>query len=114
MKLITKEIREKLIRNAQAPDPYDLKPVVKFFTPSANATWLIVSMVEHEDDTYLFGLCDLGLGFPETGDVSLNELIDLGKHTPFRMPVERDLYWEGKKTLREYTEEAHRAQRIVS
>ena len=38
----------------------DHAPVVKLFTPDAQATWLITE-VDPDDPDRLFGLCDLGL-----------------------------------------------------
>jgi hypothetical protein len=117
MELLTKAIEAQLRKNAAIPDEEkaSVKPVVKYFTPSANATWLISEIVEdgEDGDLLLFGLCDLGLGFPELGYVSLNELKDLGQHTPLRLPVERDLYIDLKYTLAEYATWANRAQHIV-
>jgi hypothetical protein len=74
---MTKEIKEKLLHN-NAPQNRDLdhKPVVKFFSPFNGSKWLITEMDSADDDS-LFGLCDLGLGFPELGYVSLQELKDL-------------------------------------
>ena len=109
MKLLTKSIEAKLRANHQAQKPVqgmqaekDHTPVVKFFTPDANATWLITEM-EDDGDT-LFGLCDLGMGMPELGYVSLAEIQKIrGK---FGLPVERDKWLEGEKRLSEYAEEA--------
>ena len=51
----------------------DFEPVVKLFTPDGNATWLLTEL--DPNGAYLaFGLCDLGLGEPELGYVSLPEL----------------------------------------
>jgi hypothetical protein len=47
--------------------------VVKLFTSEGTATWLI-SELDPDDPDRLFGLCDLGLGSPELGYVSLAEL----------------------------------------
>ena len=118
MKLLTKEIKKKLIANRKATqkleveqDDYDVshKPVVKFFGGSS-CTWLITEM--YDEDT-LFGLCDLGLGYPELGLVSLRELESL-KFPPFGLGVERDLYFTASKTLSAYANEAMRHQRIVA
>tara|TARA_R100001594_G_scaffold34061_3_gene62940 strand:+ start:14612 stop:14980 length:369 start_codon:yes stop_codon:yes gene_type:complete len=122
MKLLTKEIKKKLIANREATQKLedegaDLtyannvshKPVVKFFGGSS-CTWLITEM--YDDDT-LFGLCDLGLGFPELGYVSLKELESL-KFPPFGLGVERDLYFTASKTISEYADEARMKQRIVA
>jgi hypothetical protein len=73
--LLTAKHRDKLLANAIAGE-MDHPPVVKLFTPDANATWLI-SEVDPDDPDRLFGLCDLGLGYPELGYVSLAELLAL-------------------------------------
>ncbi len=100
-KLLTKaDIRRVL---ANHPAGHDTRPAVKLFTPDAQATWLIADMDPRDPDR-LFGLCDLGLGFPELGYVSLSELSRL--RGPMGLPVERDLYFEPDKTLGEYAAEA--------
>ena len=112
MKLLTKEIHERLIKNGRlrqqmaesnAPAEPDFPPVVKLFTPDAGATWLL-SEIDPDDADRCFGLCDLGLGMPELGYVSLSELAALrGK---LGLPVERDLYFTPTKSLSAYAEEA--------
>jgi hypothetical protein len=42
----------------------------------------------------MFGLCDLGMGFPELGYVSLNEMKAV--RLPFGLGIERDLHWTPK------------------
>ena len=78
MKLLTKAIREKLLANGRisAKNPeaeFDPRPVVKIFTPDAGATWLLTEL-DPEGEDMAFGLCDLGLGSPELGYVSMSEL----------------------------------------
>ena len=71
MKLITKEIKNKLAKNVG--DANVDKPWLKLFNPAGIGTWLIT---EYDEDTGLmFGLCDLG--YPELGYVNLIELEDL-------------------------------------
>ena len=112
MKLLTKEIKKKLLHNGKpANRGNDHRPVVKFFGGGA-CTWLITEMDSADDDT-LFGLCDLGLGYPELGYVSLRELESL-KFPPFGLGVERDLYFTASKTLSAYVNEASKNQRIVA
>lgn len=82
-------------------------PVVKLFTPDAAATWLLCSM---DSEGRCFGLCDLGLGFPELGHVSLASLMDL--RGPSGQPVERDLHFEGSKPIMDYWQEARALGRI--
>ena len=88
----------------------DLPPVVKLFTPDAQCTWLIASM--HEDNDTLFGLCDLGVGFPELGTVSLNELKTV--RGALGLPVERDRYIVLELSLGEYADRAYKAGYIQS
>ena len=75
---------------------------MKLFTPDAGA-WLLTE-IDPEDPDIAFGLCDLGLGFPELGNVSLSEISAVrGK---LGLPVERDLYFTAKKKLSAYADEA--------
>ena len=74
---------------------YDQIPVfMKLFTPRAGGTWFITEgeSVHDGDDILCFGLCDLGMGFPELGYVSLKELMDLNMNTT---PVEVDKHYKG-------------------
>lgn len=106
--LLTVEDRVRLLVNALS-DEQDRVPVVKLFTPDANATWLI-SECDPDDPDRLFGLCDLGLGFPELGWVDLNELRTVrGK---LGLSIERDVSFTGVKPLSTYADEANRLGRI--
>jgi hypothetical protein len=111
MQLLTSDIRERLLRNGRLqrhlteqgdPEP-DFLPVVKLFTPDAGCTWLLTELDPDEPDI-AFGLCDLGMGCPETGSVRISELESvrgrLGLH------VERDLSFMATKTLSAYADEA--------
>ena len=51
----------------------DLRPVVKLFLPTSAAVWLITEFDEAVG--LVFGLCDLGLGYPEIGYVAVSELL---------------------------------------
>ena len=108
MKLITKEIRERLLINGALTargDEHDFMPVVKFFNPCGAATWLITEM-DPEYNDILFGLCDLGFGFPELGSVSLSEIEAV--QLPLGLRIERDLHFVGRYPLSVYTEAARR------
>lgn len=66
--------------------------------------------IDPEDPDIAFGLCDLGMGYPELGSVSISELRALrGK---LDLPVERDLWFEAKKPLSAYADEARLLERI--
>jgi len=108
MKLLTEEIRNRLLANANLDNP---KPVVKLFTPDAAATWLL-ARIDPEEPDMAFGLCDLGVGFPELGYVYLPELAELRGR--LGLPVERDLYFTPDKPLLAYAEEAYQRGRIVA
>lgn len=112
MQLMTKEIKQKLLRNGDVTNRgNDHKPVVKFFGGGA-CTWLITEMDSVDDDT-LYGLCDLGQGYPELGYVSLEELESI-KFPPLGLGVERDLNFKADKTLSQYHNEAIEAHRIIA
>lgn len=69
----------------------DFKPVVKLFNPCGAATWFL-SELDEDGDT-AFGLCDLGMGEPELGYVSLAELAEVTLR--FGLYIERDLHFTG-------------------
>jgi hypothetical protein len=108
--LLTEEDRIRLFANALADDR-DPAPVVKLFTPDAGATWLISECDPDEPDR-LFGLCDLGLGHPELGYVSLAEIMEVRGR--LGLPIERDLYFVADKPLSAYAAEAQAKGRIVT
>jgi hypothetical protein len=114
MNLISDDHYAQLRSNAQYAihharfDPF---PVVKLFTPDAGATWLLTE-VDLDDEDRCFGLCDLGLGFPELGYVSLREL--QSARGGLGLSVERDLHFVATKTLSAYAKEARLAERIVA
>lgn len=108
--LLTVSDRVELLVNALHPDR-DHPPVVKLFTPDGSATWLL-SESDPDDPDRLFGLCDLGFGYPELGYVSLAEITELrGK---LGLPVERDQHFVAVKPLSAYTDEARAAGRITA
>jgi hypothetical protein len=116
MKLITAEIETRLLENAHkqeqvrgTPEEIDFYPVVKLFTPDAGCTWLLTE-IDPENPDIAFGLCDLGMGFPELGSVSLVEIAAL--RGGLGLPVERDLSFKAEKKLSEYADEARRLERI--
>ena len=110
----TEEERTKLLANGAASkenDGIDHAPVVKLFTPDANATWFLTELYP-DDPSIAFGLCDLGLGSPELGDVPITELEALRGR--LGLPVEKDAHFRATKPLSEYTAVAHANQRIIA
>ncbi|MCA1398403.1 MULTISPECIES: DUF2958 domain-containing protein [unclassified Bradyrhizobium] len=108
--LLTVSDRVELLVNALHPDT-DHLPVVKLFTPDGGATWLLTECDPDEPDL-LFGLCDLGLGCPELGYVSLAEIMEVRGR--LGLPVERDLHFVADKPLSAYADEARAKGRIVT
>ncbi len=111
-KLITDEQRAQLLANGRhslEQENFDPAPVVKLFTPDAGATWLLTE-IDPDDHDHAFGLCDLGLGFPELGWVSLAEIAAVRGR--LGLPVERDLHFAPQKRLSAYARGARMAGRI--
>lgn len=112
--LITDEQREQLLGNGRSSverEDFDPPPVVKLFTPDADATWLLTE-IDPDDNDRAFGLCDLGQGFPELGYVSLAELHAVRGR--LGLPVERDLHFKADKAISAYAREARLAGRITA
>lgn len=111
MKLLTKSIYDKLLRNGRinaerllaGDDNVDFPPVVKLFTPDAACTWLLTEL-DPDDPDIAFGLCDLGMGCPELGSVRISELEQVRGR--FGLPVERDRYFTARDTLMVYARAA--------
>jgi hypothetical protein len=110
--LISDEQRAIMLANGRAAasgDEADRMPVVKLFTPDAACTWLL-SELDPGDPDIAFGLCDLGMGFPELGSVRITELESIAGPLGFR--VERDLSFVADRTLSQYADAARRAGAI--
>lgn len=116
MQLITTQLEEVLTRNAAATleayatgaEPPQHKPALKVFDPSGAATWLLTEL--DKETGLLFGLCDLGMGSPELGYVSLAELKSY--RGPFGLGLERDRHFTPNKTLTEYADQARMDRRV--
>jgi hypothetical protein len=108
--LITNEQRTQMVENFRAnatqhqagETTFDFRPVVKLFKPKGRATWLLT---EYDPDFgILFGLCDRGFGFPQIGNVALEELQPvIGAHG-----IRADVTFQATKTLSEYAADARR------
>lgn len=110
MDLMPDAIRAQLLANGSAAVETDHLPVVKFFDPTGAGTWLITEMMPDEPDI-LFGLCDLGLGCPELGYVSLSELESVKGR--LGLGIERDLYFRPRYPLSVYVRAADIAGAIT-
>ena len=114
MPLLTDEQRERLHANweanQQTDGSIDHRPVVKLFIPDGRSVWLLSEL--SSDGELAFGLCDLGLGFPELGYVSMSELTEL--LSPLNFPVQCDSSFQPDKTLSVYADLARQAGGIVT
>ena len=117
MKLLTKNIHDKLLANGRkqdevrgTDDEIDFHPVVKLFTPDAGCTWLLTEL-EPETPDIAFGLCDLGMGFPELGSVSLTELRSIRGR--IGLPIERDRSFKASHPLSIYAKAARQTSGIT-
>lgn len=109
MILITDELRARLLANGAAETETNHVPVVKLFNPVGAATWLLTEL--YTDGDTLFGLCDLGFGFPELGSASLAELEAV--KGPLGLGIERDLSFAPRFPLSVYVEAARIAGHIT-
>jgi hypothetical protein len=117
MMLLTKAQREQLLDNGRrqaavkgTPAEIDFFPVVKLFDPCGAGTWLLTE-IDPDDETVAWGLCDLGMGFPEFGTVSLTELGEYRGR--LGLGIERDLYFKAREPISAYIDAAAKADRIV-
>ena len=110
--LIPNDITAKLLANgarSAAGEDIDPVPLVKLFTPDANATWLLTE-IDPEAPDVAFGLCDLGLGTPELGSVSLDEIMSV--RGSLGLSIERDLYYRETRPLSVLAKLARKTGRI--
>jgi hypothetical protein len=117
MKLLTKDLRDRLLANGReqagvkgTKAEKDFWPVVKLFYPASAATWLLTEL-DPEDEDVAWGLCDLGMGFPEFGTVRISELEELEGACGLR--IERDRFFTAKAPISRYIEAAGDAGHIV-
>ena len=97
--LLTVALRRQLLLNghkSRSQPDFDPIPVVKLFTLDASATWLLTELNPDNPDL-AFGLCDLGLGSPELGYVSLSEIASIRGR--LGLPVERDRFFAPTEPL---------------
>lgn len=99
MILLTQSQRARLLANGRTPDA-DHIPVVKFFNPFGQGTWLATEL--DEDGDTVFGLADLG--YPELGSWSLSEMAAI--RLPLGLGIERDLHFEGRYPISVWAEAA--------
>jgi hypothetical protein len=110
MRLLTDDIRECLLQNGRlmqelrgTENEPDFLPVVKLFMPECGFVWLLTELDPEQPDI-AFGLCDLGMGCPELGSVSLSEIEMAAAVSD--LAVQRDPAFIPAKTISAYADEA--------
>lgn len=113
MDLFTEAQKQKLVNNGEPENrDKDHPPVVRLYIPDTSCSWLLSEFVPSEQPDIAFGLCDLGMGYPELGSVSVEELEAVGKGRPFS--VRRDDSFEAEYPMSVYSLAARNAQEITT
>jgi hypothetical protein len=112
MKLLTQAQLTQLMVNGRrqanvkgTPQELDFRPVVKLFNPCGAGTWLLTE-IEPDEPDIAWGLCDLGVGCPEFGRVSLGELE--AYRSRIGLGIERDRHFRADKPISIYCQDALR------
>lgn len=101
MNPFTKQQWNQLISNGSSQNRgKDHKPIVKLFLPNTGCVWLLTEL-DPEDDDIAFGLCDLGMGFPELDYVSIEEITSV-RSPQFGLYVIQDYFFVAKYPISVY------------
>lgn len=116
--LMPEEAYLRMLRNAREIEENpaaDHVPVVKLHIPvipeGHRPVWLLTE-INPDDDDIAFGLCDLGMGFPELGYVSITELVSVRNRAGLPM-VEREEPFDPSHPISVYVEAARMCQQIT-
>lgn len=113
---ILSQDRDQLIANGKKnPDTHtirdnDFPPVVKLYSETSAATWLL-SEIDAKNPDLAWGLCDVGDGKPQFGSISLKELE--GRREALDVGVKRLDGWKANGNLSQYLAAAIAAGHIV-
>ena len=99
-------------RRALAGEEVDPAPPALLYAPDGRQRWLITELHPDQGDL-AYGLCDLGIGLPEMGEVHLSELA--GPNGAFMMAAERDRSYRPSPDMpvSRIDRMAHEAGRII-
>jgi hypothetical protein len=111
MKLLTKQLYQQFLKNGSSKSRNDDHyPVVKLFIPGSNCIWLLTEIYT-ETPSMAFGLCDLGMGYPEYAFVDFAKIKAI--QNIFGKTVERDLYFKAKHPISVYARAAFEMETII-
>ena len=88
MKLLTKEITEKALKQYDKGSDMEQMVVAKFFNPMGSWTWYLMNLANDKD--YAWGIVDGDA--VEMGSFSIKELQSV--ELPFGLGIERDILFE--------------------
>lgn len=110
--LFTEEQYNLLIENGRVANmDKDHAPVVMLTLPFSSCVWLL-SELDPDNPDIAFGLCDLGMGFPELGSVSIREIQSV-KHPVFKTTVCNNPLFKANYPMSAYAAAARDQQQIV-
>lgn len=110
--LFTEEQYKRLIENGSIANmDKDNAPVVMLTLPFTSCVWLL-SELDPDNPDIAFGLCDLGMGFPELGSVSISEIQSV-KHPVFKTGVFNNTEFKANYPMSAYAAAARDQQQIV-
>lgn len=111
MKLFTEQQRTQLLSNGHEDNrDRDHAPEVKLTLPGTGCVWLL-SEIDPDNPDIAFGLCDLGIGFPELGHVSVSELQSLLMWED--MPLQADRHFFAEFPMSVFVEAARNEEGIT-
>lgn len=111
MSLFTRNQYDQLIANGSSRNiTKDPPPVVKLWLQGMDCVWLLTEL-DPGNPLLAFGLCDLGMGFPELGYVDLSEIASL--KLPLGVTIEQDEDFTGLYPISVYASAARTQQRIT-
>ena len=93
MKLLTKAITNRAIKQYPLGSDMEQMVVAKFFNPVGLGTWDLMNM--HEDNDYCWGICHIFEW--EMGSFSINELKSV--ELPYGLNIERDKFFKPVKAI---------------
>ena len=110
--LFTMEQYNQLIENGRVANlDKDNVPVAMLTLPFSPCVWLL-SELDPDNPDIAFGLCDLGMGFPELGYVSISEIQSV--HDPvFKMAVYNNPLFKADYPMSAYAAAARAHGEIV-
>lgn len=112
MKLLTLEQHKTLLRNGSpANTGSNHFPVARLALPSLGCTWLLTE-IDPETPHEAFGLCDLGMGCPEYGTVSFEDLYNFRSHNGHFVGL--DLNFQAKFPVSVYARAAMQTGKIMT